>query len=71
MIFEEYMAQFPVFTAGALSEEGCDCELRYDKSLVEETFDRIEYGTVKTTEPRLHQTSVLTRRSIPRNNSSF
>ena len=59
MILKEYMAQLPVLTASALSENVCNCEPRYTESLVEETFDCIQDGTVKTTEARLHEASVL------------
>jgi transposase InsO family protein len=59
MVLKEYLAQFPVFTASAESAENCNCELRYAKSIVEETYDRIEDGTVKTAEQCHQRSSVL------------
>ncbi len=59
MILKEHLAQFPVFTENPINRGECDCELRYAKSIVEETFDRIQDGTVRTSQASHKMASVL------------
>ena len=58
-IIREYVNEYELLNTTATISEDCNCELRYASSICEETFDRIEDGTVITSEPRHSMASVL------------
>ena len=51
--------EFPEPGILAFESDECNCDMRYAKSIVEETYDRIEDGTLRTVEPQNRQSPVL------------